>query len=90
MNKLTLMEERIMMMLRQRLSVESQHLDYIAKTIVLSQPVKILRRGCSITRLNGRLAKDASTLKPGDVLETVVAEGTFSSVVSSTASLAKK
>lgn len=90
MNKLTLMEERIMMMLRQRLSVESQHLDYIAKTIELSQPENILRRGFSITRLNGRSVKDASTLKPGDVLETVVAEGTFSSVVSSTASLAKK
>lgn len=80
-NRLTLIEERISMMSRQRITVEGQRLSLIQKTIDMAQPDNILKRGFSITRLNGKAVRDASRLHPGDIVETQTAHGTFTSKV---------
>ena len=46
-----------------------------------ASPEHILSLGYSITRLNGKAVRDATTLKPGDEVETTVADGTFTSVI---------
>ena len=46
-----------------------------------ASPEHILSLGYSITRLNGKAVRDASNLKPGDEVETTVADGTFTSVI---------
>lgn len=44
-------------------------------------PLKILERGFSITRLNGKAIKNIQEIKTGDVLETRVVDGKIKSVV---------
>ena len=46
-----------------------------------ASPEHILSLGYSITRQNGKAVRDATTLKPGDEVETTVADGTFTSVI---------
>lgn len=53
--------------------------------IEVLSPVNTLRRGYSITRVNGHAVTDASTLKPGDELETQLNSGVIRSKVSGVA-----
>lgn len=80
-NYLSLIEERIAMLAKQHIITENQRLTLIQKTIDMAQPDNILSRGFSITRLNGKAVRDASMLKPGDIVETVTSQGKFSSEV---------
>jgi len=58
-SQLALMRERISMLARMRMEKEAQALDFIDRTIELSKPENILRRGFSITRLNdGNVRRD--------------------------------
>lgn len=56
-------------------------LDLFQRSIEAASPEHILSLGYSITRLNGKAIRDTSTLKPGEEVETTVANGTFSSVI---------
>lgn len=76
-SQLALMRERITMLARMRMEKEAQTLDFIDRTIELSKPENILRRGFSITRLNGKAVKSAKTLHSGDIIETETSDGTF-------------
>lgn len=44
-------------------------------------PANTLRRGYSITRINGKAVTDAQSLKPGDIIATELKDGTVDSVV---------
>lgn len=74
-NRLTLTEERIGMILRHRLEAERQKMEFAERTIQMAQPDNILRRGFSIARVNGKAIKDASQVKAGDIIETELACG---------------
>lgn len=76
-SQLALMRERITMLARMRMEKEAQALDFIDRTIELSKPENILRRGFSITRLNGKALTSAKTLHSGDIIETETSDGTF-------------
>lgn len=76
-NKLTLTQERIALLLQHRMEAERQKLDFAKRTIQMAQPDNILSRGFSITRLNGKAVKDASQIKTGDIVETQTAHGSF-------------
>lgn len=80
-SQLALMRERISMLARMRMEKEAQALDFIDRTIELSKPENILRRGFSITRLNGKALTSAKTLHSGDIIETEMADGKFASEV---------
>lgn len=76
-NRLTLIQERIGMLLHNRIETEKQKMDFAQRTIQMAQPDNILKRGFSITRLNGKAVRDASTVKAGDIIETTTAHGSF-------------
>lgn len=59
---------------KERLSALSSVLDALS-------PEATLRRGYSITRLNGRAVRDASSLSEGDQIETAFASGSTISIV---------
>lgn len=60
---------------------QRQLLDSRAELLEALSPHATLARGYSITRVNGRAVTDASQVKPGEVLETTLANGTLRSVV---------
>lgn len=50
-------------------------------TVRLLDPQRVLDRGYSITRINGKALKNTTGIKEGDVLETFLATGTLESTV---------
>ena len=66
---------------RNLLTAQSHKLEIMDKSISAADPVVILKRGYSLTRLNGRVVKGASDLKKGDRLTTVFADGSVESEI---------
>ena len=60
---------------------EELRLRRIGDMVRVLSPENTLRRGYSITRLNGAAVKDAAVLRPGDLLETIMAGGIVRSEV---------
>lgn len=59
-------------------------LNNLEKNIDNMSPQNVLKRGYSITLLNGKAVKNIAQVTEGDTLETIVADGKISSIVSST------
>ncbi|MEC3877984.1 exodeoxyribonuclease VII large subunit [Parapedobacter sp. 10938] len=53
----------------------------IEKTVYLLDPRHVLRRGYSITRLNGKALKSTEPVREGDIVETVLAQGSMTSKI---------
>ena len=66
---------------RNMLTAQAHKLEIVDKTLAAADPQVILRRGYSLTRLNGRAVKCASDLKKGDRLTTVFADGSVESEI---------
>ena len=66
---------------RNMLTTQNHKLEMMEKSIAAADPVVILKRGYSVTRLNGRAVKGASDLKKGDRLTTVFADGSVESEI---------
>ncbi|HBS87236.1 MAG: exodeoxyribonuclease VII large subunit [Bacteroidetes bacterium GWF2_38_335] len=56
-------------------------LDNYQGTATLSDPEKILERGFSITRVNGKILNSCKKVLPGDMLETILNDGVVTSQV---------
>ncbi len=71
---------------------KSQHteLGNIEKNINNMKPENVLKRGYSITYLNGKAVSSFSNVSEGDVLHTVLNEGNLTSTVNSTSKFQKK
>lgn len=65
-----------------RLKRETEILTMTEEKVQLLHPGNILKRGFSITRLNGKALTGNGTLKPGDVLDTQLYHGKVASIVS--------
>lgn len=63
------------------LTEHKRRLDIASTTVRYVDPKKVLERGYSITRLNGKAVKDAAHLKVGDVIDTEMAQGRVRSEV---------
>lgn len=74
-NRLTLTAERIKLLSTQRLQNDQQKLSYIERTIQMAQPDNLLKRGFSITRINGHAVRSASEVPPGAELQIQTADG---------------
>jgi exodeoxyribonuclease VII large subunit len=59
-------------------------LDNLEKVIRLLDPVNVLQRGYSITQHKGKILKDLSPLRKGDVIDTRLYKGIIKSVVENT------
>jgi exodeoxyribonuclease VII large subunit len=58
--------------------------DSIEMNIDNMNPLNVLKRGYSITLLNGKAVINADQVKKGDALETIIAEGSIHSIVETT------
>jgi len=56
-------------------------LDQYESGIRILDPVNVLKRGFSITKVNGKALKKASDVKPGDTINTTLYEGTIESQI---------
>lgn len=75
------MQMRLTNSVQQRLLREQHRLELLQQRTEALDPVLLLKRGYSMTTVNGRIVKSASQLHPGDVIETRLAEGRVESVV---------
>lgn len=73
--RMDMMLQKIQMLTSQRISREQDRLEFISRTILMAQPDNILKRGFSITRLNGHAVKAATEVPPGATLSIQTAEG---------------
>ena len=80
-SKLDIFEQRMRTSIERRLTSEYHKLELTSEKLKALDPTLLLARGYSITMLNGRAVKDASTLHNGDEIETRLASGTIKSVV---------
>lgn len=64
-----------------RIETERLRLETTERVVGVLDPRATLRRGYTITRFNGHALRDASRLNPGDIVETVLADGAFSAIV---------
>ena len=80
-SKLDIFEQRMRTSIDRRLTSESHKIELISEKLKALDPTLLLARGYSITMLNGRAVKDASTLPPGTEIETRLAKGTIHSII---------
>ena len=66
-----------------RLNMEKMKLDHVAETVQLLSPANTLKRGYSITRINGKAVTSAENVPENAELTTVTAHGEIISVVKS-------
>lgn len=78
--KLLRMTEAARMLPLVRLTEQQGRVGMIEEKVRLLHPENILKRGFSITRLNGKVVTKAKDLKPGDELHTQVYEGELTSI----------
>lgn len=72
---------RIILGARNNLRTQKQQLAHLQDMMDALRPERILKRGYSITRMDGHIVKNASGLKSGDKLETQFSSGKISSTV---------
>ena len=56
-------------------------LENIEKNIQIMDPINVLKRGFSITYLNGKAIKDVSQLEVGAAINTMLFKGTIDSTI---------
>ena len=80
-SKIDLFEQRMHTSIERRFTSEHHRLELIDEKLKVLDPTLLLKRGYSITLHHGRAVKDATTLHPGDEIETRLARGTIISKV---------
>ena len=75
------LEVKMPILLDRRLMAEQHRLQLIEEKTKSLDPALLLKRGYSITLKDGKAVRDASTLHPGDTIETRLANGTIHSTV---------
>ena len=78
---LELRAQNIQPILYRKISEEKHRLDLFAEKLEGLNPERLLQRGYSITLHEGKVVKDAATLKPSDEMETRVRNGVIRSIV---------
>lgn len=79
--RLSLLQEKITSNTRHKIERERFALQKHDHFVALSLPDNMLKRGYSITTINGKTIKSASALKAGDIITTQFKEGTTQSQV---------
>ncbi|MCH5310840.1 MAG: exodeoxyribonuclease VII large subunit [Prevotella sp.] len=72
---------RISSAIERRITNENHHLSILSERAEALNPQKILRLGYSITTLDGKVVRDASTLPDNSIIETKLAKGKIISIV---------
>ncbi len=80
-SRINVFEERLPILLDRRLMTEKHRLQLIEEKAKSLDPTLLLKRGYSITLKDGKALRDATVLRPGDEIETRLANGTIRSTV---------
>ncbi len=80
--KLSLLTERLRLAAASTLERRGSRLNSIKELLDVLSPVATLRRGYSITRVDGHAVTSAAQLHSGSIIETTLADGTVTSTVS--------
>lgn len=80
-NRVNLLESKLLLNTEKRMQTERHRLELLAQRLSALDPQALLKRGYSITTLNGKAVLDGSVLKAGDEIETRFAKGTITSIV---------
>ena len=75
------LENHLPLLIDRRLMAERHRLQLIEEKVKSLDPTLLLKRGYSITLKDGKAVRDASTLHPGDTIETRLANGLIRSTV---------
>jgi exodeoxyribonuclease VII large subunit len=73
--------EKLKFRVKQQLNQKLKSLDYFENSVNHFDPKNVLKKGYSITKLNGKILTDAKKVKEGDELETVLYKGVVKSKV---------
>ena len=74
-NRLEMTSQTIRLHIGQHMQRDKDKLSFFEKTIQMAQPDNILKRGFSITRLDGHAVKSASSVPQGSMLKIQTADG---------------
>ena len=80
-HRIELLQSRLPIALERRMTAQKHLLEQIALKLLGFDPKLLLSRGYSITLYQGKALRDATQLKPGDEIETIVEKGTIKSMV---------
>ena len=80
-HQLSLLATNLQPPLERRLMKEHHHLDLLEQKAHALDPRLLLKRGYSLTLHEGKVVKDAKQLRPGDLIETHLAQGRIRSKV---------
>ncbi|MCD7713452.1 MAG: exodeoxyribonuclease VII large subunit [Prevotella sp.] len=80
-NAVRLINVRIANALQTLINSQSHRLEIIAQRIAGLDPNLLLRRGYTLTLADGRIVKRSETLRPGQAIETVFADGKAKSII---------
>lgn len=75
------LKEKLKTNVQRRLISEEESLINLDKLLQLVSPKNILQKGYTVTTKNGKIVKSASSLKSGDQLSTILADGEIQSTV---------
>ncbi len=79
--KLKQLQTRLGRSTEQRLKRENLQLELLERTFQLFNVAKLLQRGFSITRKNGRVVKESAVLEVGETVETELGNGSIKSQI---------
>ena len=79
--KIDALQQRLPMLIERRFLAENHRLQLLEEKLKALDPQLLLKRGYSITLHQGKAVKDASQLKEGDEIETVLEKGKLHSIV---------
>lgn len=79
--RLSQLQTRLVLGCGSMLGVNKHRLETFSAAIALQHPEGVLKRGFSITRLNGKALRDASELQTGMIISTELARGSIQSQI---------
>lgn len=80
-NRLDMLAQRLPWLCATRMEREHNRLNILAQRVAALDPINILKRGYSITLLNGKAVTEAAQLTTGDKISIVLAAGTTEATV---------
>lgn len=83
-HKLLLLQGDIKSHILNFISKEDNRLNKLEQAIRLLDPSNVIKRGYSLTRSNGKIVRDAESIKDGAIISTILYNGTLTSIVKKT------
>jgi exodeoxyribonuclease VII large subunit len=67
--------------MQERIIMQREKVDDVLRLLASFNPKAVLKRGYSILRLNGKIISSIKNIKPKDIVDTQLSDGSFGSKV---------